>query len=42
MNFYIDSLSDSDKDVVSKPNDTVLKFGGEERLCSLKIYDFVP
>ena len=37
MNFCIDSLSDSDKkDVISKPSDTVFKFGGGERLCSLK------
>ena len=32
-----DSLSDSDKkDVVTKPSDTIFKFGGGEKLCSIK------
>ena len=37
MSFGIDSLSDSDeKDVVTKPSDTIFKFGGGEKLCSIK------
>ena len=32
MSFYIDSLSDLDKkDVVTKPSDTIFKFGGGEK-----------
>ena len=40
MSFYIDSLSDSDKkDVVTKSSDTIFKFGGAEKLCSIKKKD---